>query len=85
MDILTKKDNNTVTIVPTPVQLEAFDKTLSELEADLEQAIASREYVISRHIEELIPIDNTIAIFQKRVDDATALGITTLAQVKEVL
>jgi hypothetical protein len=83
METFTKISDNEIEITAEVKAPEVMVKEFSELQADLDQAIASREYVVSRHAEELKPIDETIALMTKRVAEATKQGVVAKVEVVE--
>lgn len=75
METYTKLDENRITIKPEVITPDEVVKEYSELEKDLAQAQESLVYVQSRHAEEIKPIQATVDLFQKRVDEATKKGV----------
>ena len=59
-------------ITPEVIVPAKITKPLDELQSDLKQAQDSRVYAYAQTIK---PIDDTIIIMQKRVDEALLLGI----------
>lgn len=84
METFRKIDENTLGITPEVKEVVEVGLTPEENEANLKQAQDSRVYAYEQHIK---PIDDTIIIMQKRVDEQNRLNIVTkeVEVVKEVL
>ena len=75
MEIFKKLDENTLSITSEVKEPEVMEKTLDELESELKQAQDSLIYVQQRHADEIAPIQATIDLMQKRLDEAKKLNI----------
>ena len=75
METFKKLTAESIEIAPEAIVQEKITKTLEELEADLKQAQDSLVYVQQRHADEIAPIQATIDLMKKRLDEATKLGI----------
>ena len=75
MEIYKKLDAESIEIAPEAIVQEKITKTLEDLQSDLKQAQDSLVYVQQRHADEIAPIQATIDLMQKRVDEAKKLGL----------
>ncbi len=79
METFKKIDGETLEITSREEAVKN-NKTLNELEAELQQAKDSLDYVKSQHNEAETKIQKTIDLFQARVDEAKALGIKEIVK-----